>query len=103
MGRRSLRPYLCFSQACNVDANAAMSAGQTEKPARFWRVGTRSPIPLQLTDHAAFASRYEGRGMGSRSLRPPLFFAGMQCTSKCYGGWPNGETCVVLEGWERVL
>ena len=36
--------------------------------------------------------------MGRRSLRPPLFFAGMQSRSKCYGGWPNGETCAVLEG-----
>ena len=53
--------------------------------------------PLAVDIHAAFASRYEGRGMGSRSLRPPLFFAGMQCRSKCYGGWPNRETCAVLE------
>ena len=39
--------------------------------------------------------------MGRRSLRPPLFFASeqaMQCRSKCYGGWPNGEACAVLEG-----
>ena len=40
--------------------------------------------------------------MGRRSLRPPLFFAGMQCRSKCYGGWQNGETCDGFGGWERV-
>ena len=27
-----------------------MAAGQTEKPARFWRVGACSPIPWQSTD-----------------------------------------------------
>ena len=42
--------------------------------------------PLAVDRHAAFASRYEGRGMPRRSIRPPLFFAGMQCRSKCYGG-----------------
>ena len=48
MGSRSLRPP-SFSQACNVD-QSAMAAGQTEKPARFWRMGGCSLIPWQLTD-----------------------------------------------------
>ena len=37
-----------------------------EKPARFWRVGACSLIPWQWTD--MHLSRYEGRGMGRRSL-----------------------------------
>ena len=85
-----------FSQACNVD-QSAMAAGQTEKPARFWRVGACSLIPWQSTDMQRLR-----RGMKvevwDAVLKATLFFAGMQCRSKCYGGWPNGETCAVLEG-----
>ena len=79
MGRRSLPVDVqCKSglqNACNLD-QSAMAAGRMEKPARFRRVGACSLIPWQSTEHAAFASRYECRGMGRRSLRPPLFFAG---------------------------
>ena len=74
-----------------------MAAGQTEKPARFWRVGACSLIPWQSTDMQRLR-----RGMKvevwDAVLKATLFFAGMQCRSKCYGGWPNGETCAVLEG-----
>ena len=41
--------------------------------------------------------------MGGRSLpvdvqcKSGLQMA-MQSRSKCYGGWPNGETCAVSEG-----
>ena len=74
-----------------------MAAGQTEKPARFWRVGACSLIPWQSTDMQRLR-----RGMKvevwDAVLKATLFFAGMQCRSKCYGGWPNGETCAVFEG-----
>ena len=40
--------------------------------------------------------------MGRRSLpvdvRKSGLQNGMQSRSKCYGGWPNGETCAVSEG-----
>ena len=86
-----------------MEDQSAMAAGRTEKPAWFWRVGACFMIPWQSTGHAAFASRYESRGIGT-----PFFTCrcsvqiwssnGMQSRSKCYGGWPNGETCTVLEG-----
>ena len=101
MGRRSFKATPLFSQACNVD-QSAMAAGQTEKPARFWRVGACSLIPgSRLTCSVCVG------GMKAEVWRP--FFTcrcsvqiwssnGMPSRSKCYGGWPNGETCAVSEG-----
>ena len=56
-----------------------MAAGQTEKPARFWRVGACSLIPWQSTD--------------MQRLRRGSLPIDVQ-----FGGWPNGETCAVSEG-----
>ena len=90
-----------FRSPCNVD-QSAMAAGRTEKPARFWRVGACSLISWQSTDMQRLR-----RGMKAEVWEP--FFTcrcsvqiwssnGMQSRSKCYGGWPNGETCAVSEG-----
>ena len=79
-----------------------MAAGRTEKPARFWRVGACSLIPWQSTDMQRLR-----RGMKAEVWEAVLYlsmfsanlvFNGMQSRSKCYGGWPNGETCAVSEG-----
>ena len=83
-----------------------MAAGRTEKPARFWRVGACSLIPWQSTDMQRLR-----RGMKAEAWDAVLYavlylsmfsanlvFKCMQSRSKCYGGWPNGETCAVLEG-----
>ena len=79
-----------------------MAAGRTEKPARFWRVGACSLIPWQSTGMQRLR-----RGMKAEVWEAVLYLSisvqiwssnGMQCRSKCYGGWPNGETCAVSEG-----
>ena len=79
MRRRSLPVDVqCKSglqMACSLD-QSAMAAGRMEKPARFWRVGACSLIPWQSTDMQRLRRGMKGRGMGRRSLRPPLFFAG---------------------------
>ena len=74
-----------------------MAAGQTEKPARFWRVGACSLIPWQSTDMQRLR-----RGMKAEVWEAVLYLSkqiwssnGMPSRSKA--GWPNGETCAVSE------
>ena len=49
MGTPFFKATPLFRRQCNVDQSAT-AAGQTEKPARFWRVGACSLIPWQSTD-----------------------------------------------------
>ena len=80
-----------------------MADGQTEKPARFWRMGACSLIPWQSTDMQRFASRYESRGMGGRSLHVDVQCkAGLQIACNLdQSAMVTGrmeKTCAVSEG-----
>ena len=83
--------------ACSLD-QSAMAAGRMEKPARFWRVGACSLIPWQSTDMQRLRRGMKAEVWDAVLKGHPSFSQAMQCRSKCYGGWPNGETCAKLEG-----
>ena len=60
-------------------------------------------IPWQSTDMQRLRRGMKAEALGRRSLPVRCSVQiwssnGMQSRSKCYGGWPNGETCTVLEG-----
>ena len=76
--------------ACNLD-QSAMAAGRTEKPARFRRVGACSLIPWQSTDMQRLRRAMKAEVWDAVLKGHPSFSQAMQCRSKCYGGWQNGE------------
>ena len=101
MGRRSLRPPLFFAgMQCRSKCYGGWQNGET---CAVLEGGSVFSDPLAVDIHAAFASRYEGRGMGSRSLRPPLFFAGMQCRRKRGVALKNGVPYLYLHTSTQTL